>query len=68
MAYPKLKTGYISNPNIGGIDFETYVDHNGISKVFAGGFRSNLDPKPITYYIDKSYDSSKVVTAKSTQN
>lgn len=44
---------FISNPNIGVIDTETYRDVHGISKIYALGFRTNLDKRPVTYYIDK---------------
>ena len=58
---PKNKNLYISNPNIGVIDTETFKSNNGITKVYALGFRTNLDINPITYYIDNNLDSDKIV-------
>lgn len=53
---------FISNPNIGAIDTETYTDIDGINKIYALGFRTNLNSKPVIYYIDKeNLDSRKIV-------
>lgn len=48
------------NPNIGTFDLETYETNN-IAKVYALGFHSNLQDKPITFYIGKDLDSDKIV-------
>jgi hypothetical protein len=48
-----VKSSFISNPNIGVIDAETYKGNDNITKIYAIGFRTNLDDKPVTYYIDK---------------
>lgn len=58
---PKSKVLFVSNPNIGVIDIETYLTNEGISKVYALGFKTNLDNDPIIYYIDKDLNSSKLV-------
>jgi hypothetical protein len=54
-----------SNPFIGTIDLETYVDKDGISKVYALGFytKKEVDKnlKPITYYISPGVSSFELV-------
>ena len=59
---PKKVSLFVSNPNIGAIDTETYTDYDGVNKIYALGFRTNLNSKPIIYYIDKeNLDSRKIV-------
>jgi len=48
------------NPNIGTFDVETY-ETDSIAKIYALGFHSNLQEKPITFYIGKDLDSDKIV-------
>lgn len=48
----KSETSYIVNPNIGAIDIETYTATNNTTKVYALGFRTNLNENIQTYYID----------------
>lgn len=53
---------FVSNPNVGAIDTETYTDYDGVNKIYALGFRTNLNPKPVIYYIDKdNLDSRKII-------
>ena len=58
---PSFKSNPIPNPNIGVIDTETYLDNNNINKIYALGFRTNLEDKPTTYYIDNEFNSDKIV-------
>lgn len=51
----------MENPNIGTIDCETFTDLDDINKVYASGFRTNLDDKPIIYYINNSRNSHEIV-------
>lgn len=52
---PKLenKVLFVNNPNIGVIDIETYLAKDNTNKIYALGFRTVLDTKPIIYYINK---------------
>lgn len=45
----KLST---ENPNIGVLDFETFESTNGLYKIYAGGFKTYLDNKSTTYYLE----------------
>jgi hypothetical protein len=49
-----------SNPFIGTLDLEAYVDSDGYSKVYAIGFYTKIESdkgeSPITYYIDNNRD------------
>lgn len=40
------------NPNIGVLDFETFESIDGTHKIYAGGFKTYLDNKPTTYYLE----------------
>ena len=51
----------MANPNIGVIDIETYLNNNNVYVIHALGFKTNLDPKPVVYYIDEKLDNSKLV-------
>ena len=52
---------FVENDNIGVIDIETYK-YKDIIKVYAIGFKTNLDEKPVIYYIDKhDLDYDKIV-------
>ena len=53
---------FIPNRNIGVIDLETYLTDQNINKVYALGFKTNLNEKLITYYIDKNLNSDYLVT------
>lgn len=58
----KDKGNIIRNTRIGVIDLETYNINSKIAKVYALGFYTNLDLKPVLYYIDKeSLDSNKLI-------
>ena len=59
---PKVKSLYVENSNIGVIDVETYRTYDNTFKVYALGFKTNLDEKAVIYYIDeKDLDSNKIV-------
>ena len=48
------------NSNYGTFDLETYMDSDGIAKVFAVGFLTNLDEQPKLFYLtdwSKEFDS-----------
>lgn len=52
--FPKVKKEalFISNPNIGVIDCETYFSMDGINRIYCLGFKTNFAVDPITYYIN----------------
>ncbi len=54
-----------SNPKIGTLDLETYVDIDGYSKVYAIGFFTNLEvnkgENPKTFYVNEEKNSSSIV-------
>ncbi len=52
---------WLSNPNIGSIDIETYLNKDNVHEIYALGFRTHLIPDPVVYYIDESLDSSIIV-------
>ena len=56
-------TKAIENPNIGVIDCETFQDSNDIYKIYSLGFKTNLDPTPVIYYVDSksNINSSEIV-------
>ena len=59
---PRFKVLATSNPNIGVIDCETYTTKKGHIKIYSLGFKTNLEVKPMMYYIDKStLDYDKLV-------
>ena len=61
---PINKPLFVENNNIGAIDIETYESKDGIIKVYAIGYKTNLNPKAVTYYLDQnSLDSSKIILA-----
>jgi len=52
----------IPSQTLGVLDLETYVDDFGISKVYSCGFKTNLEEKAFTYYIDKNtLDSDELI-------
>jgi len=53
-----LESKGIDNPNIGVIDTETFKTSEGY-EIYCLGFKTNLVAKPVTYYVDKIYDSEK---------
>lgn len=62
LAKPKTEISYIRNPNIGVIDLETFKNDEGINKVYAAGFKTNLANDSVLYYIDEaSLDSNEVI-------
>nr|YP_008965337.1 hypothetical protein [Rhynchosporium agropyri]AHC02313.1 hypothetical protein [Rhynchosporium agropyri] len=50
-----------ANPNIGVIDLETYLEDDNIHKLYALGFRTNLNENPVVYYIDKKFNRNVLV-------
>lgn len=61
---PNIKPLFVENNNIGVIDIEVYKIFDDIQKykVYALGFKTNLDDKPIIYYLDKNdLDSNKII-------
>ena len=59
---PKSNVLFVSNPNIGVIDTETYLCKDNIYKIYALGFKTNLEDNPKIYYIDKdNLDSNSIV-------
>jgi hypothetical protein len=53
---------FVSDPNLGVIDTETFLSNDGTQKIYALGFKTNLQDDPVIYYIDKNeLDSSKIV-------
>ena len=50
---PSFKSNPIPNPNIGVIDTETYLDNDNTNKIYALGFKTNLDDKPVIYYLNE---------------
>jgi hypothetical protein len=57
--YKNKKDSVISDPNIGTIDIETTSGET--PRCYAIGFYTNLDKKPLTFYIDKDLNSSQLV-------
>ena len=58
----KYESLFIENPNIGVIDCETYLNLNDVNKIYCLGFMTNLNDKPIIYYVDNTtLDSDKIV-------
>nr|YP_010044372.1 DNA polymerase [Trametes versicolor]QPF23613.1 DNA polymerase [Trametes versicolor] len=51
------------NINIGTFDLETFIDMNGLAKVYALGYFSSIDDSPKLYYLtdDPNLDSSKLL-------
>lgn len=62
MDKPVNKPLFVENEKVGAIDIETYENRDGNIKVYALGFKTNLDEKATIYYIDKyELDSDKLV-------
>lgn len=58
----KDKGNIIEDTRIGVIDLETYNIDSSTAKVYALGFYTNLDDKPVLYYIDQeNLDSNEIV-------
>jgi hypothetical protein len=56
------KIDFVVDSKIGAIYTETFLDFDSIQKVYALGHRTNLENKPITFYIDKdTFDSDKLI-------
>jgi hypothetical protein len=51
------------NSNFGSFDLETFKDNDGLAKVYALGFMTNIDPEPKLYYLSDSpdLDSNKLI-------
>lgn len=59
---PIAKPLFVEYNNIGVIDIETYKAKDETSKVYAVGYKTNLDDKAVTSYIDKdTLDSNKLI-------
>ena len=59
---PESKTLFIEDNNIGSFDIETYRNNNGETKVYALGFKSNLDKDCYIKYINrKTLDSDEII-------
>lgn len=59
---PNIEPLFVENNNIGVIDLECYKGADGIDKVYALGFKTNLDQGSTIYYIDKiNLDSDKII-------
>ena len=55
-------SSFISNPNIGVIDAETYLANDNVYRIYSIGFMTNLQANPVTYYVEKdNLNSGKVV-------
>lgn len=63
LSKPTLDIKAIENPNIGVIYCETFQDNNGNYKIYSLGFKTNLDPTPVIYYVDSKHNinSSEIV-------
>lgn len=59
-SYLKYKS-FIANRNIGVIDIETYTTRDSDTKIYALGFRTNLEDEPTIYYINHDLDSEDLV-------
>ncbi len=44
----------MENKNIGVIDSETFMAKDGVQKIYAIGFKTNLDEDPVIYYISNN--------------
>ena len=59
---PTIATAFIENNNIGSFDMETYLDNKGKVKVYALGFKSNLDKDCYIKYINRqTLDSDEII-------
>lgn len=52
---PKIKPLFVKYNNIGVIGLECYKGQDGIDRVYALGFKTNLNKEAFTYYIDPLY-------------
>lgn len=58
----KIKHVYwTANTNIGVIDTETFLNNDNIYQIYALGYRTNLSPTPVTYYINNNINSDSIV-------
>lgn len=48
------KNVFMENKNIGVIDSETFMAKDGVQKIYAIGFKTNLDEDPVIYYISNN--------------
>ena len=56
------KKDFVVDRIIGSIYTETFLDYDSIQKIYALGYRINLENKPVTFYIDKdTKDSDKFI-------
>jgi hypothetical protein len=56
------KKNFVIDRRIGAIYTETFLDFDGIQKVYALSYRTNLENEPVTFYINKgTMDSDKLI-------
>jgi hypothetical protein len=56
------KKDFVVDCRIGAIYTETFLDFDGIQKVYALGYRTNLENESVTFYINKdTMDSNKLI-------
>jgi hypothetical protein len=57
------KADFESNTNFGTFDIESFVDNDGLAKVYALGFITNIDNYPNLYYLTdfNKYDSEELI-------
>ena len=53
----------VEDPNIGVIDTETYETLEGNTAIYCLGFKTNLSPNPVVYYVNSTYnkDTRKLI-------
>lgn len=52
------------NENLGSFDLETFIDDDAIAKVYALGFKTNIDEQSQLFYIDKENKNSDLLVKK----
>lgn len=58
---PKIKTDFDRDIRFGSFDLETYIDSEGIAKVYALGFYVYGEKEPNLFYINKDLDSEELI-------
>ena len=62
--WKKPKISFVTKPNIGVLDTETYFGSDNVSRIYAIGFKTDLDKQATTYYLDaKTKSSEEIVIA-----
>jgi DNA polymerase type B, organellar and viral len=54
---PKISKALDRNTNLGAFDLETFIDSDGIAKVYALGFKTNIDEESQIFYIKSAEDN-----------